>query len=118
MSAWPAARTSLDYARRWQLDLVWRYGKSELAMESPRVWAWERREKLLLLATLAYAFLVSLLNPGSELLRTWLLDHWCHRTGKRSREVPTPLDRLRSALSRLWLTYPRSSQFPMLENSG
>lgn len=111
-------RIVLSYARRWQLELVWRYGKSELAMESPRVWTWERRKKLLLLASLAYAFLVSLLDAGNEELRTWLLQHWCHRTGKRSRETPTPLYRLRSALSRLWLAYPRSSHFPILENSG
>ncbi|KAH0533586.1 hypothetical protein FGG08_007653, partial [Glutinoglossum americanum] len=39
----------LAYARRWQVELAFRFGKSELAMESPRVWTWERREKLLLL---------------------------------------------------------------------
>lgn len=100
-------RIVLRYARRWQLEMVWRFGKSELAMESVRVWTWERRKKLLLLATLAYAFLVSLLDPACEVLRAWLLQHWCHRTGKRSRETPTPLYRLRSALSRLWLAYPR-----------
>lgn len=106
----------LRYARRWQLELVWRYGKSELALESVRVWTWERRKKLLLLAALAYAFLVALLDPDYDLLRTWLLQHWCHRTGKRSRDTPTPLYRLRSALSRLWLTYP--SRSPVLGNSG
>jgi hypothetical protein len=100
-------RIVLSYARRWQLEMVWRYGKSELGMESVRVWTWERRKKLLLLAALAYAFLVSLLDTSYDLLRTWLLAHWCHRTGKRSRESPTPLYRLRSALSRLWLAYPR-----------
>jgi hypothetical protein len=78
----------LRYARRWQLEMVWRYGKSELGMESIRVWTWERRKKLLLLAALAYAFLVSLLDPTNDLLRTWLLTAWCHRTGKRSREPP------------------------------
>jgi hypothetical protein len=104
------------YARRWQLEMVWRFGKSELAMESVRVWTWERRKKLLLLAALAYAFLVSLLDPAYEPLRTWLLRQWCHRTGKRSREVPTPLYRLRSALSRLWLAYP--SRLSLLGNSG
>jgi hypothetical protein len=109
-------RIVLRYARRWQLEMVWRYGKSELAMESVRVWTWERRKKLLLLATLAYAFLVSLLDPSNDLLRTWLLQQWCHRTGKRSRETPTPLYRLRSALSRLWLTYP--SCLPAFGNSG
>ena len=98
--------------------MVWRFGKSGLAMESPRVWTWERRKKLLLLASLAYAFLVSLLDPTFEPLRTWLLQHWCHRTGKRSREVPTPLYCLRSALSRLWLAYPWPPQLPTFGNSG
>jgi hypothetical protein len=49
------------YGRRWQIECAWRYSKSELAMESPRVWTWERREKLLLMVTLVYAFLLSLL---------------------------------------------------------
>lgn len=91
------------YARRWQIEMAWRYSKSELAMESPRLWAWANRLKLLLMATLAYAFLLSLLTLDS--LRTWLLQHWCHRTGKRCRDASTPLYRLRSALSRLWLAY-------------
>lgn len=99
-------RIVLAYARRWQLEMVWRYGKSELGMESVRVWTWERRKKLLLLAVLAYAFLVALLDPAYDLLRTWLLQHWCHRTGKRSRITPTPLYRLRSALSCLLLAHP------------
>jgi hypothetical protein len=111
-------RVVLAYARRWQLELVWRYGKSELAMESPRVWTWERRKKLLLLATLAYAFLVSLLDPAVASLRTWLLEHWCHRTGKRGRETPTPLYRLRSGLSRLWLAYPWSPYRFLPKTSG
>jgi hypothetical protein len=92
------------YARRWQIEMAWRYSKSELAMESPRLWSWVNRLKLLLIATLAYAFLLSLLTP--EELRLWLLKHWCHRTGKRCRDASTPLYRLRSALSRLWLAYP------------
>ncbi|MDQ2788029.1 MAG: hypothetical protein M3Y58_23870 [Chloroflexota bacterium] len=95
------------YLRRWHAaqrapETTWRYGKSELAMESPRVWTWERREKLLLMATLVYAFLLSLLDPALEEVRRWLLRCWCHRTGKRSRETPTPLYRLRSALGCLW----------------
>ena len=105
------------YARRWQIEMSWRYGKSELAMESPRLWSWERRQKLLLLATLAYAFLLSLLAPEQTSLRHWLLRVWCHRTGKRSREIPTPLYRLRSALSRLWLAYLPSTH-PVFQSSG
>jgi hypothetical protein len=95
----------LAYRRRWQIESVWRYSKSELAMESPRVWTWERREKLLLMVTLLYAFLLSLLASEWEVMRTWLLGTWCHRTGKRSHEVAAPLYRLRSALSRLWQAY-------------
>lgn len=97
-----AWRVVFIYLRRWQVETTWRYGKSELAMESPRVWTWERREKLLLMATLVYAFLLSLLDPAMEDVRHWLLRCWCHRTGKRSRETPTPLYRIRSALGCLW----------------
>jgi len=98
----------LGYGRRWQIECAWRYSKSELAMESPRVWTWERREKLLLMVTLIYAFLLSLLASEWEELRNWLLRAWCHRTGKRSREVAAPLYRLRAALSRRLGTYPTS----------
>jgi hypothetical protein len=111
--AWRIVRI---YARRWQLETTWRYSKSELAMESPRLWTWERREKLLLMATLAYAFLLSLLAPDAEAMRQWLLRFWCHRTGKRSRETPAPLYRIRSALSRLWQDYRPAS--PLFQNSG
>jgi hypothetical protein len=113
--AWRVVRI---YARRWQVETTWRYSKSELAMESPRVSTWERREKLLLMATLASAFLLSLLDPVWEPTRRWLLRHGCHRTGKRSRETPAPLYRIRSALSRLWQEYQASSRSPLFENSG
>jgi len=104
------------YARRWQIELTWRYTKSELAFESPRLWTWERREKLLLLATLAYAFLLSLLVTTLADLRATALRLGCHRTGNRSRETPTPLYRLRAALSRLWLTHLTPMSHPL--NSG
>ncbi len=111
--AWHFVRA---YARRWQIEMAWRYAKSELAMESPRLWSWANRLKLLLIATLAYAFLLSLLQPHS--LRLWLLNRWCPRTGKRCRDVSTPLYRLRSALSKLWLAYP-PPLFPLpTQNSG
>jgi hypothetical protein len=106
------------YARRWQIEWAWRYGKSELALESPRVWSWERRQKFLLLATLAYAFLLSLLRDEAQPMRQWLLRYWCHRTGKRSRATAAPLYRLRSALSRLWLAYLPPPGYPIPQNSG
>ena len=96
----------LAYARRWQIELMWRYSKSELAMESPRVWEWDVRKKLLLLATLAYGFLLHLLDSSFDELRALVLRNWCHRTGKRYQEVAAPLYRLRSALSRLWQAAP------------
>ncbi len=96
----------LAYARRWQVEMAIRYNKSELAFESPRVFQWQHRLKLLLIAGLAYAFLLSLLAPSLINLCSWLLRTFCHRTGKRSRETPAPLYRLRIALRFLWLFHP------------
>lgn len=101
--AWGIVRA---YARRWQIELAFRYNKSELALESPRLWRWERRVKLMMVVTVVYAFLLSLLAPLLAGLCALLLRQYCHRTGKRSREVAAPLYRLRSAISRLWLEYP------------
>jgi hypothetical protein len=112
--AWHFIRT---YARRWQIEMAWRYTKSDLALESPRLWTWERRLKLLLIATLAYDFLLSLLVLDT--LRAFLLRHWAHRTGKRCRDASTPLYRLRSAISRLWLAFPPPLHFLLPhENPG
>ena len=58
------------------------------------------------MASLAYAFLLSLLKPCYEPLRLWLLRCYCHRTGWHCRAVRAPLSRLRSALSRLWQEHP------------
>ncbi len=96
----------LDYARRWQVEMVIRYNKCALAFESPRLLHWSSRHKLLLIAALAYVFLLSLLAPSLAQLCSWLLCTFCPRTGKRSRETPTPLYRLRMALCFLWLFHP------------
>jgi len=107
----------LAYARRWLIETTFRYSKSELALESPRLWQWGNRLKLLLMAALVYAFLLSLLKLDGQVLREWLLQHWCHRTGKRYRDFAIPLYRLRSAISRLWLSHPPTFLFHW-ENSG
>lgn len=108
-----AWRIVFAYARRWQVEMAYRFAKTELAMESPRLWSWHNRLKLLLMVTLVHAFLLSLLHPDLERLRRWLLRAWCHRTGKRYREASIPLYRLRAALSRLWLAFPPPPlQFP------
>ena len=113
----------LAYARRWQVETSFRYGTSELRMESPRLQQWEPRRKLLLLVTLVDAFLLSLLAPEQELRRKSLLDRWSHRTGQRARQSRAPLYRLRWALSRLWQQYPppsfsRSVAPPHLDGRG
>ena len=96
----------LAYARRWQIEMTIRYHKSELAFESPRLIKWNARHKLLLIAALAYSYLLSFLplQPGS--LALWLLQHFCPRTGKRRRDTPSPLYRLRLALSLFWFFHP------------
>jgi hypothetical protein len=98
--AWAVVFT---YKRRWQIELSFRYGKCELAMESPRLWAFENRLKLLGIVTLVYAFLLHLLDPFYQEMVQALFK--CHRTGKHCPEVIAPLYRLRWALSRLWNDY-------------
>jgi hypothetical protein len=76
-----------------------RFTKSEMAFESSRLRAWEARLKFLLIASLAYAFLLSLLSYTDFLFN--LISSYCHRTGKWSREISAPLYRLRLAISPL-----------------
>ncbi len=112
-----AWRVVLAYARRWQIEMCYRACKTDLAMESPRLWFWENRLKLLLMVSLVYAFLLSLLAKDTLSLVQDLLRKWCHRTGKRYREAAIPLSRIRAALSSLWIAHPPA--FPIcLENPG
>ncbi len=105
------------YARRWQIEMTYRYAKTELAIQSPRLWEWENRIKLMMIVALVYAFLLSLLDSQLKFLCQWLLRHWCHRTGTRYQHFSIPLYRIRSALSRLWLSHPPPFAFAW-ENSG
>jgi hypothetical protein len=100
------------YARRWQIEMSLRFTKSEMAFESPRLLAWQARLKFLLIAALAYAFLLSLLPNTDFLFR--LFSTFCHRTGKWSQEISAPLYRLRLALSRLWLLFRPHSLPPLI----
>ena len=62
------------YKRRWQIELSFRYGKCELAMESPRLWSFENRLKLLGIVTLVYAFLWHL-KDARKVLRKFGMTH-------------------------------------------
>jgi hypothetical protein len=90
------------YARRWQIEQCFRFTKSELGMESCRLWFWENRMKLLQLVALVYAFLLTLLEKNLQEKIQSLLRAGCHRTGKRSRTTPAPLYRIRLALANLF----------------
>jgi hypothetical protein len=105
LSVQDAWRIVLGYNRRWQIETSFRLDKSELAIESFRLLDWQARQKLMLIVALVHAFLLSLLAPALDFLRNWLLDAWCHRTGKRSRSAAAPLYRLRLAISALWLAF-------------
>ena len=106
LTAGDAWRAVLAYARRWQAEMCCRACKNGLAMESPRLWFRENRLKLLLMVSLVYAFLLSLLAPRLAPLVQQLLRNRCHRTGERYRQAAIPLSGLRSALSALWLSHP------------
>jgi hypothetical protein len=90
------------YRRRWQIETSFRYGKCELAMESPQVRFLENLLKLLGIVTIVYAFLLHLLLEDSKNLLASILHLKCHRTGIWQKEVIAPLYRLRWAISRLW----------------
>lgn len=87
-----------SYMHRWEAEQGFRFLKSELALESPRLWFWDNRMKLMAIVTLAYDFLLSILTNWS----TWVpqfFRRWCHRTGERYRNASIPLYRLRMAIS-------------------
>jgi hypothetical protein len=96
----------LAYARRWRIEMMFRNLKSELAIQSVRVYAWETRLKLLGMLTLAYGFLMELMGEEGRMARDWLIEYACHRTGTRLRQVECPFSRLRLALCKLWLAFP------------
>lgn len=101
-----AWKVVLAYARRWRIEMAFRNLKSDMAIQSLRVYDWEGRLKLLGMLTLAYAFLMDMMRQEHRAARDWLLEYACHRTGEHLREVDLPFTRLRIALAKLWLAYP------------
>lgn len=100
------------YCRRWQVETVFRFEKSELAIETIRVWKREKRNKLLHMVSLVHACLFHLLDEEYQELIHWILREYCHRTGKKQREAKVPIYRLRWALSRFWQEIRPVFSFP------
>src|SRR5438034_5460466 len=85
---------------------------------SPRLHDWEHRRRLLLLASLAYAFLLELMQPPWEGTRDWIMHFWCRRTGTWTHQTLVPFTRLRTALSQLWLAFPPTMVLPGRSSLG
>jgi len=97
IDAWQIA---FAYMHRWAIEQAFRFCKSELAIESARLWFFENRLKLLGIVSLVLDFLLMLIGKW----RTWVMcfmTNWCHRTGNRYREASIPIYRLRIAISYL-----------------
>lgn len=93
--AWAIVRS---YMKRWDVEQVFRFGKTAMAMESPRLWFWENRLKLLMLVTLVMAFVLTLIASAKSY--SWrLIKTWCPRTGNRQKKTFLPIYRLRLAIS-------------------
>jgi hypothetical protein len=101
-----AWKVVLAYIRRWRIELSFRHLKSDMAIASLRVYAWEDRLKLLGMLTLAYGFLMDQMGQQMRKARDWLLHYACPRRGRRMRQVEIPFSRLRLALAKLWLAFP------------
>jgi len=87
-----------SYMHRWEAEQGFRFLKSEMALESPRLWFWDNRMKLMAIVTLAYDFLLTLMQHWKDMMAIFF-KRWCHRTGKRYRNASIPLYRLRMAIS-------------------
>lgn len=102
------------YTRRWEIEQSWRFCKDELGIESVRIHNWENRLKLLSMALLVYAFMLTLLKVKYNGLVEWLLNNFCPRKGAWQGEVAKPLYRLRIAISTFWRdAYRRTLAIPI-----
>ena len=86
------------YMKRWEIEQVFPFAKSEMGIEAARLWLWENRLKLMAMVAMVMDFLFSLLNSWGMWCRL-LLKTWCHRTGNRCKNASTPVYRLRAATS-------------------
>ena len=98
-----------SYMKRWDIEQVFRFGKTAMGIESPRLWFFDRTLKLLSLVTLVMDFILSMIANHKSFARK-LIDKWCPRTGNRQKKTFLPIYRLRLALAQLILyeIIPRS----------
>ena len=89
-SAEDAWKVVLASARRWRVEVLLRNLKSELAIQSLRVYRWEDRLKLLGLVTLASAFLMEMMDKEKKKARDWLIAYACRRRGTTSEKSNCP----------------------------
>jgi len=87
-----------SYIHRWEIEQSFRCCKSELAMESPRLWFFARTLKLLAIVSLVYDFLLRMIGNWKSWTQQ-LFVNWCPRTGNRYRKAVIPIYRLRAAIS-------------------
>lgn len=93
-----------SYMHRWEAEQGFRFLKSEMALESPRLWFWDNRMKLMAIVTLAYDFLLRMMTNWKSWV-PFFFRKWCHRTGKRYRQASIPLYRLRMAISNCLIVF-------------
>ena len=91
-----------SYMKRWDIEQVFRFGKTAMGMESPRLWFFDRTLKLLALVTLVMDFILSMVAHHKSFARS-LIDKWCPRTGNRQKKTFLPIYRLRLAIALLIL---------------
>ncbi|WP_340240867.1 transposase [Emticicia soli] len=103
-----------SYMHRWNVEQAFRVGKAELGLESPRLWFWENRLKLMAIVTLVYDFLLSMIRNWGSFIPI-LLRKWCHRTGNRYRMPSIPIYRVRLAISNCLNNF---MNYAFLQNSG
>lgn len=86
-----------SYLRRWDIEQAFRFNKSELGIQSIRLWEWENRKKMMMLVILVYDFLLRFFRNWENI--AWAcINQWMKRTGKRLTKTRQPLYRLRNAL--------------------
>ncbi len=102
-----------SYMHRWEVEQGFRFLKSEMAIESPRLWFWDNRMKIMAIVTLVYDFLLQMVRNWGSITQL-IFKRWCHRTGERYRLASIPLYRFRSAFSNCLF----SLFFAILQNSG